>query len=179
MADDSSIATYFADMALRLLSVDTVDDTLTIIVHSALEIIDGCDHVSVSHLQGKELRSRASNDEIGPLLDAIQTETQEGPCLDAIRDGTVYASDFLGDDPRWPEYGPRAVEATKVLSSMATELNAGGRIIGALNLFSEERGAFGDRFDQQATVAILAAHATAVHLHNSLTHILAHLPDLD
>jgi GAF domain-containing protein len=150
---------YFAELARRLIAIEGVEDTMTAIVQAAVEVT-GCDHASLSYLRGKRLVSASSNDRIGPVLDAIQTETQEGPCLDAIRYGGVVVVDDLRSDVRFSTYGPKAEAATGVLSSMATELNDGRRTIGALNLFSEESGWFAGELQQEALVAILAAHAT-------------------
>jgi hypothetical protein len=158
--DDRTLVDYFAQLARRLVAIDGVDETMAVVVEAAVELIDGCDHVSLSFLRRGELRSASSNDEIGPILDAIQTETDEGPCLDAIRLGGIQVSDDLSADPRWPEYGPRAVEASRVISSMATELHDGRRNIGALNLFSERPASFTPDHDRDALVSVLAAHAT-------------------
>jgi hypothetical protein len=133
---------------------------MTVVVEVAAEVVDGCDHVSLSHLRNGELRSASSNDDIGPILDAIQTETDEGPCLDAIRVGGVQVADDLADDPRWPAYGPRAVSETSVVSSLATQLHDGSRAVGALNLFADRPAAFTPDPARDATIALLAAHAT-------------------
>ena len=42
-------------------------------------------------------------------IDTLQHASGEGPCLDALRRrGPLYAED-LGDDARWPVFGPEAV----------------------------------------------------------------------
>ena len=73
-----------------------------------------------------------------------QTETQQGPCIDAIRTGEVMVVDDLTDDRRYTSYGPRAVEATGVRSSLGAPLNDGHRTIGALNLFSDQPRTFAE-----------------------------------
>src|SRR4051812_14885864 len=147
-------------MSRRLASIAGVEDTMAAIVEVAAELVPGCDHASLSHLRAGELRSASSNDEIGPVLDGIQTETGEGPCLDAIRQGQAFVSDDLARDPRWTRYGPRAVTETTVVSSMATPLDDGARIVGALNLFADRPAAFSPEPQRDAVVAVLAAHAT-------------------
>jgi GAF domain-containing protein len=117
--------------------------------------------VSISHLRGRSLVSASSNDDVGLVLDGIQTGAQQGPCLDAIRTGEVMVAGDLRDDPRWPEYGPRAAESTGVLSSLAMPLHDGQRTLGALNLFAEAPGAFAGDPEQEGLVAVLAAHATS------------------
>ena len=149
---------YFAELARRLVALRTVEETMTAIVHAAVEV-SGCDHASLSYLHGKRLVSASSNDEVGEVLDALQTETQQGPCLDAIRTGEFMVVDDLQTDRRYPSYGPRAVEATGVRSSIGAPLNDGRRTIGALNLFSDQRRTFAGEPTQEALIAILAAHA--------------------
>lgn len=159
--DDHSLAGYFADLARRLLEVDGVQETMDVLVGSAVEAVDGCDHASLSHLRGRSLISAAHSDEVGVALDGIQTGSDEGPCLDAIRHGEITGTDDLRADDRWPTYGPRAVESTGVTSSYAYPLHDGRRVLGALNLFAQEPGAFSSDREGDAVASVLAAHATS------------------
>lgn len=161
--DDRDLVRYFADLARRLMAEETVEATMQVIVDAAVELIEGCDHASISHMRGQSLISASSNDAIGVALDGIQTGAEEGPCLDANRTGEVMATGDLRSDPRWPVYGPHAVEATGVHSSLALPLDDGRRTVGALNLFADRPGTFGDEGsdpDAEAIASILAAHAT-------------------
>jgi GAF domain-containing protein len=151
---------YFADLATTLLSLRSIDDTMAVIVASAVETIDGCEHASLSYLRGRELVSASSSDEVGPILDRIQTETGQGPCLDALRSGEVRVSSDLAHDSGYAIYGPRAGAETGVRSSIASPLHVGTRVIGALDLFSKERATFDVRDDTHtALIAILVAHS--------------------
>ena len=161
--DDHELVRYFADLARRLMAEATVEATMQVIVDAAVELIEGCDHASISHMRGDSLISASSNDAIGVALDGIQTGAEEGPCLDAIRTGEVMTCGDLRDDARWPVYGPHAVEATGVHSSLALPLDDGRRTVGALNLFADRLDAFdaeGADVDAEAVASILAAHAT-------------------
>jgi GAF domain-containing protein len=157
--DDRELVEYFAELARRLTALSGVEETMGVIVAAAVDLLE-CDHVSLSYLHGKELRRASSNDDVGPLLDAIQTELQEGPCLDVIRTGGIVVSDDLANDDRWPRFGPRAAGVASVASTMGTELHDGRRTIGALNLFSSSPGGFGPDARRDALVAVLSAHAT-------------------
>ena len=159
MQDDRALTRYFAELAGRLLAVEGVQETMEVIVAAAVEAIDGCEHASLSYRKGGALISAASNDDIGIMLDGIQTGAQQGPCLDAIRMGEVTVSANLEADGRWPVYGPRAVEATGIVSAMAYPLQDGRRTIGALNLFAERPGAFGGDVEQESVISVLAAHS--------------------
>ena len=83
--DETDLVRYFADLATRLLAARTVEATMQSIVDAAVEVIEPCDHASISHMRGRSLVSASSSDEIGLVLDGIQTGADEGPCLDAIR----------------------------------------------------------------------------------------------
>jgi len=159
--EEQSVAQYFAELSRRLLEVEGVQETMRVLVGAAVEAVSGCDHASISHLQGKSLVSAASSDRIGEILDGIQTGADEGPCLDAIKTNEVTLTDDLEHDPRWPQYGPRAVESTAIRSSLAYPLHDGRRTLGALNLFSERIDGFSREPDDEGVAAILAAHATA------------------
>jgi transcriptional regulator with GAF, ATPase, and Fis domain len=169
--DDRELVRYFAALARRLMAEETVEDTMQVIVDAAVELIDDCDHASISHMRGQSLISASSNDTIGIVLDGIQTGAEEGPCLDAIRTGEQMACGDLRDDARWPVYGPHAVESVGVHSSLALPLHDGRRVVGALNLFCDRvHGLVGDA-EADATASILAAHATpalvaALHRHD-------------
>jgi GAF domain-containing protein len=158
--DDHALARYFADLARNLLSVGGVQETMDLLVASAVEVVEACDHASISHMKGRALVSASSNDSVGYLLDGIQTGADEGPCLDSIRTGEVMRARDLGADERWPTYGPAAVDGTGVRSSIAHPLHDGRRTFGALNLFSDQIDAFGGDADD-AVSAILVAHCAA------------------
>lgn len=162
--DDRELVQYFADLARRLMAEESVDGTMELIVRTALDVIDGCDHSSISCMRGRSLISASSSDVVGRILDGIQTGADEGPCLDSIRTGEVVATADLSTDERWPTYGPRAVESVGVRSSMAVPLHDGRRTIGALNLFGEQVGSFdqgGGEPGDEALATVLAAHATS------------------
>lgn len=158
--DDRSLTAYFAELAGRLFTVESTEETMAVIVRAAVEVVDACDHASLSYMRGKSLISASSSDTVGISADGIQTGAQEGPCLDAIRLGEVIVSADTASDPRWPAYGPRARESAGVVSSLAYPLRDKDRVVGALNLFADEEGAFSGEKEQEALVAILAAHAT-------------------
>lgn len=154
------LSRYFADFAEHLGGLRSIDEVMTAIVITAVEAVDGCEHASLSYTAGRELRSAASNDEVGPALDAAQTELQEGPCLDAIRTGDTMVSPDLVADGRWPAYGPRAA-GIGVRSSLAVPLRRADRTIGALNLFAGPVGTFDhdDGAEQVALATVVAAHS--------------------
>lgn len=90
--------------------------------------------------QQGQLRLLASSDEEMRLLELIQLQANEGPCLDALSSGELVAvPDLAQEQARWPRFAPQAVD-DGVLGVYALPLRLRERTIGALNLFRAEVG---------------------------------------
>lgn len=151
----------FSEIALDLFAPDTVEETLQRIVHLAEESVEGCRAAGVLIIDDDDQpRTVASGDDLARRLDEAQVRADEGPCLDAARTGKSYYAQDLAEDPRWPRFGPIAVEQG-VRSVLAYSLSA--ERPSALNLYGGMPSAFGgtDRAKGQlfATLARLALNA--------------------
>jgi transcriptional regulator with GAF, ATPase, and Fis domain len=151
------LAETFAEVARALRAEGSVQATLEKIVELAVSTIDGCDHAGVTLVEDGAVRTPAASDDVPALVDAVQYETGEGPCLDAIREHEVFQTDDLTQEARWPNFSRRAAEESGVLSMLAYRLFVEADTMGALNLFSRERDAFDA--DDRAVGSIFAAHA--------------------
>jgi transcriptional regulator with GAF, ATPase, and Fis domain len=156
----------FAAVARSLLAQGDVQHTLQRIVDLAVETIDGCDHAGISFLKGGKGSTPAASDGVPPLVDAIQYETGEGPCLSAIREHDVFETGDLGRETRWPHFAARAQRETGITSMMSFRLFVAGDTLGALNLYAKKADAFEER--SRTAGLVYAAHAalalsTAVH----------------
>jgi GAF domain-containing protein len=158
-------AETFAEVARSLLSQEDVQHTLQKIVDLAVETIDGCDHAGITFLKGKLPSTPASSNDVPPKVDAIQYETGEGPCLDAIRHQEVYQTGDLGQERRWPSFASRAQRETGVTSMLSFRLFVAGDTLGALNLYSKAHDAFDD--EDRTVGSVFAAHA-AIALSSAL-----------
>ena len=158
MADDREVrlAETFGEIARTLLAERDPHTTLDRIVRLAVEIIDGCEHASISVIRGRIISSPAASDEIPAAVETLQSEVGEGPCLDAIRH-QVFQTGCLSEEPRWPTFAPRAHAELGVESVLAFRLFAEADTMGALNLYSTRRDAF-DNHDV-AIGAVFATHA--------------------
>jgi len=138
------------------LTAETVQGTMQRIVDLAVVTIEGCDHASISVLEGTQIATQVCSDPRVADVDVLQYDTGEGPCVDVVNQGTtsVYAED-LTDDPRWPRFGPRAA-AAGMRSLLAIRL-LGDRTLGALNLYARLPRAYGAT--DRATGVIFATHA--------------------
>ena len=156
-SDRVDLAETFGAIARTLLAANDVQQTLDRIVRLAVRTIDGCDLAGVTLIEGRSLRTAAGTGHLPVLVDAIQYETGEGPCLDAIREHEVFRSGNLAREVRWPQFSSRANTETGVTSMLGFRLFASEDTMGALNLYSMEPDAFAD--EALAIGVVFAAHA--------------------
>jgi transcriptional regulator with GAF, ATPase, and Fis domain len=103
--------------------------------------------------QRGNLQFMAGSDENVKLLELFQLQNQEGPCLDAFRTTQpVINADLRAAGARWPRFAPRAT-AAGFRSVHAFPLRLRSEVIGALNLFGADVGAF-DEADVQIVQAV-------------------------
>ncbi|MBB3085351.1 GAF and ANTAR domain-containing protein [Geodermatophilus sabuli] len=96
----------------------------------------------------------------GPLAqeaDERQYEVDDGPCLQAMREGVLVRVDDMTEETRWGDFPSLAVRVG-VRSSLSLPLEVEGRSRGALNLYSTEPAAFDD--DARETAGRWAAQAS-------------------
>lgn len=156
-SDRVELAETFGTIARTLLAANDVEETLDTIVTLAVRTIEGCDLAAVTLVEGRSLRTAAGTGELPARVDAIQYETGEGPCLDAIREHEVFGSGDLACDPRWPRFSSRAHAETGVTSMLGIRLFAEEDTMGALNLYSMQPKAFAE--EALAIGSVFAAHA--------------------
>lgn len=165
MASQSGGAKAFAEVA-RALAEGDVQQTLQKVVDMAVDTISGCDHAGISFLKGGKGSTPAASDDVPLLVDAIQYETGEGPCLSAIREHDVFESGDLRLESRWPKFAARAQRDTGISSMLSFRLFVADDTLGALNLYSKAVDAFDER--SRTVGLVFAAHAalalsTAIH----------------
>lgn len=154
---DTTVGETFAEVARLLLAEHGLDATLNRVGQLAVQTLDGCDHAGISLIEGRKVTTVGSSDEVPALVDAIQYEVDDGPCLDAIRLHQVFLVSHLEQERRWPEFSLRAAEETGVKSMLALRLFVEEDTMGALNLYSKNTEAFDA--DAQVMATIFAAHA--------------------
>lgn len=151
------LAQTFSDVARALADKGDVHQTLGRIVHLAVATLDSCDYAGISFVEGRKITSPASSDEIPRVVDKIQTEVGEGPCLDAIREHEVFQTGDLASEERWPRFAARAHAETGIQSILAVRLFVEEDTLGALNLYATSLDAFDDT--DVALASVFAAHA--------------------
>jgi GAF domain-containing protein len=113
------------DAALELVVAET----------DALFDVDGAGLLLLS--EDGVLRYVAASDEPGRMLEALQEQFGEGPCVDAfLEDAPVLAGD-LGADPRWPSVGPLAARhGVHAVLGVPVDLREGP--VGTLNVYAAQ-----------------------------------------
>jgi GAF domain-containing protein len=69
-------------------------------------------------------------------MDAIQYETDDGPCLTCLRSGTPVVVEDVPGERRWPEFARRGAQEG-ASQSLSVPLLEHGRSVGALNLYAQ------------------------------------------
>jgi GAF domain-containing protein len=135
------------------------------IVVAAPRLVEGCDHASLMLRRNGVYETAASSDEVGARIDAMERELGEGPCIDAVREDSVYHDGDLTDGSPWQNLTDRVLAETPVRSMAGFRIRLAGENAGALNLFSDSPGGLTERAVEQGivlssfiSVALLAAH---------------------
>jgi len=131
----------FTDVAHDLLRSSSVDDTLGRALALAIATVEPGESASVILIDDGDLVSGASSDPTAAGTDAGQLASHQGPGLDAIEHLAPFYSGELGQDLRWPLFGPTAA-ALGIRSALALPL-ASDATVGVLNLYSRLPDAFG------------------------------------
>jgi transcriptional regulator with GAF, ATPase, and Fis domain len=131
------------------------------IITAAVAMVPGADEGSVSVVTGRRhISSQAPTGDLPVQVDALQEETQQGPCLDsAYEHQTVRVTDMATED-RWPQFARRANEAGAA-SMLSLQLYVEGDNLGALNLYSRTPNAFDDESEQIGL--LFASHAAVAY----------------
>jgi GAF domain-containing protein len=153
------IAQALSSLARTLASDRSVDATLDAIVASAAQTVPGANTAGVSYLEGhRKVVARAQSHPLITAVDDLQTDLQEGPCIEVLTVGCEQVrADDLSVDLRWPTFCAGAVEHG-VRSVLSTRLSVENVTVGVLSLFSDQP----DAFDASSEVAgeLFATHAS-------------------
>jgi GAF domain-containing protein len=91
------------------------------------------------------LQLMTSTSEGADLVEVMQINASEGPCIDCFMTGVaVSVPDIESDGARWPAFQAAALQGG-FHSAHATPLKLRGQVIGTMNLFAAKQGALTDR----------------------------------
>ncbi|MHA7208609.1 GAF and ANTAR domain-containing protein [Arthrobacter sp. MDT1-65] len=151
------LATQLSGLAREFRRQPDVESTLAEIVRAALSLIPAATDGSISLVRARRrVESRAASGELPRIIDALQTETGQGPCLDAVFRERIVRVPSLREETRWPDFARRAWDAG-ARSMLSFQLFVERDNLGALNLYGAEVGEFGEECEQVGL--LVAAHA--------------------
>ncbi|MEA2507676.1 MAG: hypothetical protein QOH48_2294 [Actinomycetota bacterium] len=163
--EQSDINAHLAALHSALLAEETLQSALDRVAAVSVRTLPGCDGAGVTLLEHEKVTTASATDKQVEDVDFEQYRTGEGPCLEAIRQGTSFIVESMVEDERWPAFGPRAA-GKGILSSLSLPLRVKDRTLGALNLYSRKQLGFDSQdektatlFAAEASVALANAHA--------------------
>lgn len=166
-----SLSEDLAAAARQLQTERSAQDTMERVVELARELVPDCEHAGISLVRpDRRIDTPAATGEVAVTVDHLQYQYDEGPCLDAIRVDEVVHSSDIGEDARWPRWGPRTVEQTGVRSMLCFRLFTLDRVVGGLNMYASRVGAF-DETDYDHGLALAAQAAVAVARAQQVDHM--------
>lgn len=143
MPRDDLIGRTFVELADTLVEGYDLLEFLLMLAERSVELLGITEAgVVLADPQGN-LRALASSSERMRLLELIELQREDGPCLDSWRTGEpARADDLAAAVDRWPHFAPAAL-AAGFASVYALPLRLREERIGALNLFADRTSALG------------------------------------
>lgn len=152
------LADVFVEVADTLVADFDLIDFLHSVASHAAELTGGTTVGLVLADEQAHLHYMGASDESARLLELIQLQDSEGPCLDCYNSGqTVVNADLAHAFERWPSFAPQAV-AEGYRSVHAFPMRLRDRVIGAMNVFGREPTILAD--DEVRIIQALADVAT-------------------
>jgi hypothetical protein len=156
-------ATSMVGLSLLLTGHRTLPEMLTQIAHCAVQAIPGADGAGVTVLEGARPQTIVASAAFVHAVDDLQYGLGEGPSVLAVESGVTQSSGSMGDDARWPRFGPLAARLG-VHSVVAAPLLLADRTVGTVHAYALAHDAF-------PTGAVRAAESfagpAAVSVHNA------------
>ena len=162
LADQDETALESSLVALNLLSNTSLEltDMLTQVASFAVRAIPGADGAGLTLLEIDRADLIVKSEPFVRAIDEIQYSIGEGPCISAAATGQTKRSGWLPDDPRWPQFGPRAGELG-IHSALSLPLKTATGVLGAMNVYAHAANAFtehaqiiGETFALSAAIAV-------------------------
>ncbi|MFD4025016.1 GAF and ANTAR domain-containing protein [Streptomyces sp. NPDC058576] len=177
MTDDGVLTPGPPDLVSLLLDTDTLDDFLRALAQTALLMSPTADGCGVTLERRNRPLTVASAGISAPPLDEAQYGQDDGPCLEALREGHEVSVSDMREEDRWNGYPAFAV-SSGTRSSLSLPVAAHSDTAGALNLYSPKENGFADA--DLSGLRALAAQATgAVELAQRLADTRTFTADLE
>jgi transcriptional regulator with GAF, ATPase, and Fis domain len=163
------LATMFVEVAdTHSPDFDVVEFLQMLADHIAELVPDATAGTLLADPQGR-LHYTAASDETTRLLELLQLQKQDGPCVDAFRRREpVISTDLRSAADRWPQFAPHA-SAVGFRSAHAFPLQLRDHAIGALGVFGTTPGRFDDT-DLHVVQSLAEVATISLLYHRSIKH---------
>jgi GAF domain-containing protein len=174
--ESAAVPSAYGQLMNLLVESPDLDAFLDSMVRLTAETITPAAACGITVCRDGQPFTAAATTALAGKVDEIQYGADEGPCLDALRHGTVVQVDDLTQDRRWAGYRPHAV-AQGVVSSLSLPLIVDGETVAAMNLYATRPAAFdgpqrerAEAFAAQCTnaLAVTLRHASQAKVHQQL-----------
>lgn len=141
--DAQSLAGAFVELAHSLVDSYDVQDLLRVLCDRSMELLNASAVGLMVVDESGDLKTIVSSSERAQVLEVLQLQSREGPCLDCFRSGTqIRADDLTAHKDRWPQFVTAALDIG-FRSAYAVPMRLRGTAIGGMNLFSNGSGSEG------------------------------------
>lgn len=149
-------------MGALLVSEESVQSALDLICRLAHATLPSTTGAGVTLIRGGKRWTAAHSDEVVRKADDLQYDLEEGPCLSAWKDRTVYIIESMETEKRWPKWCPAAA-GMGMASSLSVPLIARDQVFGATKVYSDQPSSYGE---EEARILAMFAEQAAFLLAN-------------
>jgi GAF domain-containing protein len=136
--DGQAYLTTLEELTRLLVEDASLEDLLDHVLELTARAVSTCSAVSVTVVDDRGgYRTVARSSEDAELVDVVQYDLADGPCVEALRSGEERHVDDFAEDERWPQVAARALELG-FRCVVAAPLAVNGSVIGALNVFGAD-----------------------------------------
>lgn len=167
-ARQSRVSAAFVTLADSLVTGYDVVDLLRSLVDYCVDLLDAAAAGLVLHDAKGAMEVLAATSEGGRLLELLQLETGQGPCMECYATGAVVSVPDVASEARWPEFSAKCLEEG-YRSVHAVPMRLRDQVIGALNLFRTEPGALPED-DARLAQALTDVATIAIMQERALRH---------
>ena len=157
VVNEQKLSAVLSEFARTLITDFPIQGILDHLVGRIVEVLPVTSAGVTLISAGTAPRFIAASDEDAMRFERLQTELGEGPCIAAFESGEAVAISNLGEDDRYPTFGPAGV-AAGLAAVFTFPLREGDGRLGALDLYRNTPGEL-DAHDMEAaqTLADVAA----------------------
>ena len=137
---DDEMVEVFGAIAALVYAGSSTDDVYRAVVNAAPRLVPGVDRASLVMLRRGRFVTVAATDPVARAVDEAEVRLQEGPCVDAIVDDTMYLDPDLAASTTWPRLTEFVLQRTPVRGGAGVRIVVDDEKVGALNVWSDVPG---------------------------------------